>query len=107
MTVDAAGASDFAGRARSALTDTALGSNFRRAMDGLMSKRAAQFADPDQWARLRERGTAARSNPLAKLPELRERLEANCTANGIRVHWAEIVEQGNAIVLDILQRHDA
>ncbi|MDX1594686.1 MAG: LutB/LldF family L-lactate oxidation iron-sulfur protein, partial [Gammaproteobacteria bacterium] len=45
-------------------------------------------------------------NALAKLPELLERLEASCTRNGMTVHWAETVEEANAIVLDIVRRHE-
>ncbi|TAN62179.1 MAG: (Fe-S)-binding protein, partial [Magnetospirillum sp.] len=81
--------SDFTGKAHVALNDPKLRANFRRAMDGLMAKRAAQFADKAEWETLRARGAAIRARALAQLPELLERLEANCTANGITVHWAE------------------
>ena len=47
--------SDFTGKARIALDDPKLRANFRRAMDGLMAKRAGQFADPAEWASLRAR----------------------------------------------------
>jgi L-lactate dehydrogenase complex protein LldF len=94
---------DFSARAPAALADPTLRRNFRRAMDGLMAKRAAQFTDPEAWAGLRARGAAARANALARLPELLERLESRCTANGIQVHWAETTGQANRIVLDILQ----
>lgn len=95
--------SDFGGKARIALNDPKLRANFRRAMDGLMAKRGAQFADREEWSALRRRGTAARSRALADLPRLLERLEQRCTANGITVHWAETTDQANAIVLKILQ----
>ena len=49
---------NFAGRAHIALNDKPLRANFRRAMDGLMSKRAAQFPDAGDLARLRSRGAA-------------------------------------------------
>jgi len=95
--------SNFGAKAHIALNDPKLRANFRRAMDGLMSKRAAQFADPDEWTALRARGAAIRARALAQLPELLERLEANCTANGIQVHWAETTQEANAVVLGILQ----
>jgi len=41
------------------------------------------------------------------LPELLEKLEAKCIANGIQVHWAESVAEANGVVLDILQKHGA
>jgi len=100
-------APDFADRAHTALNDAKLRKNFRRAMDGLMAKRAAQFPDPAAWDELRARGAAVRARALAKLPELLRQLEANLTANGIQVHWAETTAEANAIVLGILAAHDA
>ncbi|MBC7906785.1 MAG: iron-sulfur cluster-binding protein [Rhodospirillaceae bacterium] len=94
---------DFTKRAPIALNDPTLRRNFRRAMDGLMLKRAAQFTDTQAWAELRERGTAAKARVIARLPELLELLEAKCTENGIQVHWAESVAEANAIVLDLLK----
>ena len=99
--------SDFTGKAHVALNDPKLRANFRRAMDGLMTKRAAQFSDPEEWASLRARGTAIRARALAKLPQLLEQLEANLTANGIHVHWAETTEEANAVVLGILEQAGA
>lgn len=104
MTAPEAGpAADFAARAHVALGDGQLRRNFRRAMDGLMAKRAALFTDADQWRALRAQGTAVRARALARLPDLLERFEARATANGIRVHWAETTDQANAIVLGILR----
>ena len=99
--------SDFTKRAPVALNDPTLRRNFRRAMDGLMVKRAAQFADPVAWAALRERGAMVKARAVARLPELLEQLEAKCSANGIQVHWAESTAEANAIVLDILQKAGA
>ncbi len=99
--------SDFGGKAHVALNDPKLRANFRRAMDGLMAKRAIQFADPDEWKSLRARGAANRARALARLPELLEQLDARCTANGIQVHWAETTEEANAIVLGILMKAGA
>jgi L-lactate dehydrogenase complex protein LldF len=103
----AAPAPSFRSAASQALKNPQLRANFRRAMDGLMAKRAALFADPVEWRDLRALGGAIRSRTLAKLPELLEALEARCSANGIRVRWAETTEEANAIVLEILQRHGA
>jgi len=93
--------------AAAALRDPELRANFRRAMGGLMAKRAAQFADPAEWRDLRALGTAIRARTLARMPELLERLEAKCTGNGIRVRWAETTDQANAIVLEILKTRGA
>jgi L-lactate dehydrogenase complex protein LldF len=93
--------------AAEALKNPQLRANFRRAMDGLMAKRAALFSDPVEWRDLRALGAAIRARTLARLPELLETLEKNCAANGIRVRWAETTEEANAIVLEILKAHGA
>ena len=98
---------DFHRASSAALGDRQLRANFRRAMDGLMAKRAAQFADPVEWRDLRALGAAIRQRTLARLPEHLVRLEARCLENGIAVHWAETTDEANAIVLEILQRHGA
>ena len=98
---------DFRGRAREALADPQLRGNFRRAMDSLMLKRANAFSDADERERLRALGNVIRARSLSKLPELLERLEANLTRNGVRVHWAETVEEANAIMLSIVEAHQA
>ena len=99
--------SDFRIRVGQNLAKTEIRANFRRAMDGLMSRRLEQFPDRVELERLRTQSMAIRANALARLPELLERLETNCTRNGIRVHWAETSEEANRIVLGILRQHDA
>jgi L-lactate dehydrogenase complex protein LldF len=101
------GHTDFHASSSKALLDPAIRANFRRAMDGLMAKRAAQFPDPAEWNALRDLAASIRARTLAKLPELLEALEARCTANGIRVHWAETIDDANEIVLGILRARGA
>ncbi|BAP43427.1 iron-sulfur cluster binding protein [Pseudomonas sp. StFLB209] len=98
---------DFPNRARQALGDSQLRGNFRRAMDSLMTKRAAAFSDADEREELRELGNAIRARALSKLPDLLEQLEHNLIRNGVQVHWAETIEQANAIVLSIVEAHEA
>ena len=93
--------------AAAALLDPQLRANFRRAMDGLISKRQAQFPDPRDLQELRDLSTAIRSRSLLRLPELLEQLEASCTKNGIQVHWAETCEQANALILGLLRARGA
>ena len=90
----------------SALSDSQLRSNFKRAMSGLMEKRQAVFPDSEEWQKTREFGSSIRKNALRNLPELLEQLEANCTKNGIEVHWAETVDEANDLVLGIAKRHN-
>ncbi|HEX9161885.1 MAG TPA: LutB/LldF family L-lactate oxidation iron-sulfur protein [Thermoanaerobaculia bacterium] len=98
---------DFRTRSSQALRDPELRANFRRAMDGLIGKRAVQFPDQEEWAALRARGAEARARALANLPDLLIRLEARCRANGMEVHWAETTEEANEEVLAILNRRGA
>lgn len=96
----------FTPRARTALDNPAVRGNFRKAMDGLMSKRQDAFADWDLEA-LRELGAAVRLRALSRLPELLEQLERNLQANGIQVHWAQTGEQACEIVRDICVARNA
>ncbi len=98
---------DFKTRAQQALGDGQLHNNFRSAMDSLMSKRAAAFSDADERERLRALGNSIRARARSKLPELLEQLEQNLTRNGVKVHWAETVDEANAIVLSIIRAHEA
>ncbi len=98
---------DFRQRAHQALGDAQLRGNFRRAMDSLMTKRAAAFSDADEREDLRDLGNAIRARALSKLPDLLEQLERNLIRNGVKVHWAETVEEANAIVLSIVEAHEA
>ncbi len=100
-------APDFAAASRAALADPQLRGNFRRAMDGLMTKRAAQFSDTGEWHGVRALAASVRLRALSKLPELLEKLEENCTRNGITVHWAATTDEANAIALDILHKANA
>ncbi|MCG6966834.1 MAG: iron-sulfur cluster-binding protein [Chromatiaceae bacterium] len=86
-----------------ALHDDQLRRNFRSALSGIQAKREIQFPDDTQLQALREQARAVRASALIHQPELLERLEANLTANGIQVHWAEDPEQANAIIYGILE----
>ncbi|HVT60740.1 MAG TPA: LutB/LldF family L-lactate oxidation iron-sulfur protein [Thermoanaerobaculia bacterium] len=101
------GPPDFRASSTAALRDPQIRANFRRAMDGLMAKRAALFADPAEWQALRALGASIRARSLARLPELLVRLEERCRQNGIAVHWAETTAAANETVLAILRAHGA
>jgi L-lactate dehydrogenase complex protein LldF len=98
---------DFRARAHKALDDTQLRNNFRTAMDSLMTKRATSFSDAHEREHLRVLGNAVRARALSKLPDLLEQLETNLTRNGVKVHWAETVDEANGIVLSIIRAHEA
>ena len=97
----------FKGRAKAVVNNPQLQASFRGAMDFLMQKRAAQFPDDEELQSLRQLGEQIRQYSLARLPQLLEQLEANLTANGIQVHWAETPEQANRIILDLCAARQA
>ena len=98
---------DFKARARAALDDPKLRSSFRGAMDFLQTKRRTQFPDDDELQHLRDLGEAVRRHALTRLPDLLVQLEANLTARGVHVHWAETAAEANEIIHGIVQSHDA
>jgi L-lactate dehydrogenase complex protein LldF len=98
---------DFERNVAGALADDQLRRNLRNAMDILVDKRRAVFPDAETLEQLRSAGNAIKRRALKKLPALLEKLEANCTRNGIQVHWAEDTRSANDIVLDIMRRHEA
>ena len=98
---------DFKERSRSVLNNPGQRKNFRGAMDFLQAKRRAQFVDQDELQGLRELGAQIRRYSLAHLPRLLEQLEANLTAHGVQVHWAQTPAEANAIALKIAQSVDA
>ena len=98
---------DFENNVSRALKDTQGIKNIQSAMDTLVSKRKAVFPDATEIEQLRTIGNSIKNSALSKLPELLERLEKNCTANGIQVHWAETIPQANQLVLDIMKSHGA
>jgi L-lactate dehydrogenase complex protein LldF len=98
---------DFDANIDGALKDDQLRKNLRKAMDILVDKRRTVFPDTTYLEQLRSAGNAIKRRALKQLPHLLEQLEANCTKNGIQVHWAEDTAQANGIVLEILRRHDA
>lgn len=100
-------AEGFRARSKAVVDNPFLRKSFRGAMDFLMSKRAAQFPDPEELESLRNLGEAIRQYNLAKLPDLLLQLESRLTANGIKVHWAETPDEANAIILGIIQGHGA
>lgn len=79
--------------------------NTRKAYD---KRRAAMYAHGwDYGERLRQQAAEAKRRALRHLPELLERAEANMTANGIHVLWAQTAAEANQHIADIAQRHGA
>jgi L-lactate dehydrogenase complex protein LldF len=84
------------------LADSQLRGNFRGAMDYLMDKRQAAFADENEWQALQRQCKLIKQRCLLKLPHLLEQLEQKLQDNGIQVHWAETPEQANALIAGLI-----
>ena len=97
---------EFHPRARAAIHNPQIRQNFRKAMDGLMSKRTAAFEGWDLET-LRDLGSNIRKRALSNLPDLLEQLEKKLTENGIKVHWAVDADEACKIVRDICVARDA
>ncbi|WP_007024785.1 LutB/LldF family L-lactate oxidation iron-sulfur protein [Saccharomonospora iraqiensis] len=95
------GSPTFPDAAHTALADTQLRGNLRRATTTIRGKRAAAVAELDDWEELRRAGAAIKDDVLAHLDTYLERLEEAVTARGGTVHWARDAEEANRIVLDL------
>lgn len=96
----------FREQAIEALADPTLRDNFRGAMDFLRAKRLSVFTDTEELEELRSLGHQIKASALARLPDLLEQLELNCTKNGIQVHWAETSEQACEIIHGIISKQN-
>jgi L-lactate dehydrogenase complex protein LldF len=77
-----------------------------RALWFVRSKRDKQARSVPEWEYLRSLASAIKSNTIAKLDDYLLEFEQNATALGATVHWAADATEHNAIVLEILRRHD-
>ncbi|GAA3716294.1 lactate utilization protein B [Streptomyces tremellae] len=93
--------------AHTALADSQLRGNLRRATHTIRDKRAAAVAELPDWERLRRAGEAIKDSTLARLDVHLERLEAAVTARGGTVHWARDAAEANATVLRIVRAQGA
>ncbi|MCP3675433.1 MAG: iron-sulfur cluster-binding protein [Gammaproteobacteria bacterium] len=84
------------------LNDDELRNNFRGAMDYLMDKRKSAFDDSDELATLRKQCKLIKQRCLLKLPYLLEQLEEKLLSNGIKVHWAETINDANEIIAQLI-----
>ncbi|SFM67555.1 LutB/LldF family L-lactate oxidation iron-sulfur protein [Marinobacter zhejiangensis] len=97
---------EFHPRAQAAINNPQIRRNFRKAMDGLISKRKLAFEEWDLES-LRTLGANVRLKALSRLPELLVQLEQQLVANGIQVHWANDGDEACHIVQAICARRQA
>ena len=91
--------------ARTALADTQLRTNLRKATTTIRTKRSRAVAERDDWEELRAAGAQIKDDVLRNLPELLVQLESAVTAAGGTVHWARDGAEAGAIVASIAQAH--
>ncbi|EDY58024.1 MULTISPECIES: LutB/LldF family L-lactate oxidation iron-sulfur protein [Streptomyces] len=89
--------------ARTALADTRLRANLRRATGTIRDKRLAVAAELDDWEELRDTAAAVKRRTLRHLDHHLLRLEETVTAAGGTVHWAADAAEANAIVTRLVK----
>jgi L-lactate dehydrogenase complex protein LldF len=101
------GSPTFPEAARTALQDTQLRQNLRKATGTIRGRRAAAVAEMTDWEQLRVAGEQIKDDVLARLDTLLLQLEESVTARGGVVHWARDAAEANRIVLDLCRAEDA
>lgn len=91
----------FQRRAAATLASAPLRATLSRSMGLLRRWRAAAFQPPHSFAELQSRARSARLAALAHLPDLLTQLEAQVTAAGGIVYWAEDAAAANAYIVDL------
>ncbi|MEV6001514.1 LutB/LldF family L-lactate oxidation iron-sulfur protein [Streptomyces griseomycini] len=89
--------------ARTALADTRMRANLRRATSTIRDKRLAVAAELADWEELRERAATIKRNTLRHLDHHLLRLEKEVTAAGGTVHWAADAAEANRIVTQLVK----
>ena len=72
---------------------------------GVRQKRDRMAQDLPEWEDLREAASQIKKHTITHLADYLEQFEQNAVKNGVHVHWAKDAQEYNAIVLDILQKH--
>ncbi|MED7948790.1 LutB/LldF family L-lactate oxidation iron-sulfur protein [Streptomyces sp. BE20] len=96
------GTPPFPQAARTALADSQLRENLKRATTTIRDKRVAAIAELDDWEQLRETAAALKARTLRHLDHHLERLESSLTAAGATVHWAADAQEANRIVTELV-----
>ncbi|NYV74351.1 LutB/LldF family L-lactate oxidation iron-sulfur protein [Streptomyces sp. UH6] len=89
--------------AREELGNEQLRRNLTRATHTIRGKRLAVTGELPDWERLREAGSAIKTDTMNRLPELLEELERKVTERGGTVHWARDGVEANEIVTRLVE----
>jgi L-lactate dehydrogenase complex protein LldF len=88
---------------KAALKDNALRDAVDKATQTALQKRAEKVEQNPFWEELRKLGHAAKRQIMEHLDQHLQTFEAECTKNGMIVHWAQDAAEARAIVLKIAQ----
>jgi L-lactate dehydrogenase complex protein LldF len=94
----------FPKNAKSAVNDSQLRANVRRATATIRERRAGLVAETPDWQELRKAGAAIKDQTLSHLDTYLEQFERNAEQNGAHVHWARDATEANQIVTDLIER---
>jgi L-lactate dehydrogenase complex protein LldF len=97
------GMPSFPAAAAAAVADSQLRRNLTHATHTIRAKRAGAVAELADWEALRAAAKAIKDHTLANLDTYLLRLEANVTAAGGHVHWAQDAAEANAIVAGLVR----
>ncbi|MFF7994274.1 LutB/LldF family L-lactate oxidation iron-sulfur protein [Kitasatospora xanthocidica] len=97
------GSPAFPDAARSALKDTQLRANLKRATGTIRDKRLAVTAELDDWEELRTSAAAIKTRTSRHLDWYLLQLERSVTAAGGTVHWAADAADANRIVTELIR----
>jgi L-lactate dehydrogenase complex protein LldF len=97
------GMPSFPAAAAAAVADSQLRRNLTHATHTIRAKRAVAVAELTDWEALRAAAKAIKDHTLANLDTYLLRLEANVTAAGGHVHWAQDAAEANAIVAGLVR----
>ncbi|MDJ0385348.1 LutB/LldF family L-lactate oxidation iron-sulfur protein [Streptomyces sp. G-G2] len=96
------GSPAFPEAARTALKDTQLRANLKRATGTIRDKRLAVAAELDDWEELRESAAAIKQHTARHLDGHLVQLEKAVTRAGGTVHWARDAAEANRIVTELV-----
>jgi L-lactate dehydrogenase complex protein LldF len=89
--------------AKTALSNTQLRRNLRKATTTIRSKRAAVVGELPDWENLRSVGSAIKARVMRHLDEYLLQLESAVERAGGQVHWARDAAEANRIISSIVQ----
>ena len=100
-------APSFQEAAKTALGNAQLRGNVRHATDVIRGKRSLVVGETPDWEPLRDAGRQIKEHVLRHLDHYLLQFEDACTRAGGQVHWARDADEANALVIEIMRRHQA